>query len=88
MEKTRIIMTEVLCSQGKYTKFTLKESGGMVAVVDRKEGKYVVFAGWPFIEEVGIRTSKGSAFRLAKESVLKFIPDAEFKLSVVQERIR
>jgi hypothetical protein len=88
METTRIILTDVLCRQGKRTKFTLKESGKMVAVVNRKEGKYVVFAGWPFFEEVGTRTSKDSALRLAKESVLKFIPDAEFKLSVVQERIR
>lgn len=88
MDTTRIIITEVLCRQGKYTKFTVKESGNLVAVVDRKDGKYVVFVGWPFFEEVGSRTSKDSAFRLARESVLKFIPDAEFKFNVVRERVR
>ena len=88
MEATRIIMTDVLCRQGKYTKFTVKESGNLVAVVDRKGGKYVVFAGWPFFEEVGTRTKKDSAFRLAKESILERIPDAEFKFNAVRERIR
>lgn len=86
--QTRIIMTDVLCRYGKYTKFNIKENGNIVAAVDRKGGKYVVWAGWPFLDEIGSRTRKDSALNLAKDSILKFIPDAEFKLNVIQERIR
>ena len=85
--KTRIIMTDVLGRYVKYTKFNIKENGKMVAAVDRKDGKYVVWAGWPFLNEIGSRTKKDSAFKLAQDSVLRFIPDAEFKLNVIQERI-
>lgn len=86
--KTRIIMTDVLCRQGKYTKFNIKGNGKMVAAVDRKDGKYIVHVGWPFLDEIGSRTKKDSALNLAKDGILKFIPDAEFKLNVIQERIR
>lgn len=88
MKKTRIIMTEVLCSQGKYTRFSLKDTGYSIAFVDRKGGRYEIYAGYPFIDKVGTRTNKDSALRLAKESILEFIPDAEFKFNVVRERVR
>ena len=88
MERTRILITEVLCQQGKYTKFTIKDTGRTIAVVDRKEGRYVVYVGWPFFDEVATRTKKNAAFRIAIGSILEIIPDAEFKLNVVRERIR
>ena len=81
-------MTDVFGHYGKYTKFSIKENGNVVAAVDRRDGKYVVYAGWPFLDEIGSRTKKDSAFRLAQDSVLRFIPDAEFKFNVIQERYR
>lgn len=83
MEATRIIMTEVICPEGRYTKFNLKDGGGFIGAVDRKDGKYWVYAGWPFFDEVGTRTRKASAIELAKAAIRRFIPDAEFKKNVI-----
>lgn len=85
MEKTRIIMTEVTCPQGKYTLFTVKENAKRVAVVDRRDGVYTVYAGWPFFDELGSRTKKDAAIKLAQRKVLEFIPDAEFKWNVMRQ---
>ena len=85
MEKTRIIMTEVKSPYGKYTKFTNKKTGKILAEVDRRYGKYVIFGNR---NELGSRTNKDSAIMFAQVYIREFIPDAEFKWSVVSQRIR
>ena len=84
---TRIIMTEVKSPLGKYTKFTTKYGNRLVASVDRRDGKYYIYAGQYITELQGTRTSKASAIRFAQECVRSFIEDAEFKMNVVCERI-
>lgn len=88
METTRIIMTEVISPICKYTKFTVKGSGRLVASVDRRDGKYYIYAGEVITNLQGTRTSKDSAIRFAQKCVLDFIEDAEFKWNVMTERIR
>ena len=89
MGKTRVVLTDVLHRDGKYTRFTVKDSGKSIAYVRRnRDGKYEVWAGWPFLDEIGSRTRKDAAINLAKESVLNLYPNAEFKLNAVSERVR
>jgi len=85
-----VILTEVKCSDGsRHTRFTVKDDNKPVAYVRRNgEGKYEVWAGWPFLDEIGSRTKKDAAIELAKKSVLKMCPNAEFKLNVITERVR
>ena len=86
MEKTRIIMTEVTSPYGKYTKFTIKGDRKIIAEVDRRDGKYLIFAG--VAGEIGSRTNKTAALKLAQEHIRGFIPDAEFKFNAMSERVR
>ena len=83
---TRIIMTEVFSPNGKYTRFTIKGDRKILAEVDRRDGKYLIFAG--VSGEIGSRTNKDSAIKFAQDHIRGFIPDAEFKWNVVSERIR
>lgn len=83
---TTIIMTEVKDSlYGNYTKFTVKGDGKIIAEVDRKEGKYVVFGN---NQQIGVRSGKWSAIKFAQDYILGFIPDAEFKWNVMTEKIK
>ena len=86
MEKIRIIMTEVKSPYGKYTKFTIKGDGKIIAEVDRRDGKYVIFSA--VANEIGSRTNKDSAIKFAQDYILGFIPNAEFKWNVITERIK
>lgn len=75
--KTRIIMTEVKDDRlGKYIRFNVKGQGKLLAEVDRRDKKYIIFNGY---SEIGSRTQKDAAIQVAKNYILGFIPDAEFK---------
>lgn len=78
-------MTEVISPICKYTKFTVKRSGRLVASVDRRDGKYYIYAGEVITNLQGTRTSKDSAIRFAQKCVLDFIEDAEFKWNVMRQ---
>ena len=86
--ETRIIMTEVTSPHGRYTKFTVKGTGKFLAEVDRRDGKYIVFAGAGVFHEVFSHRSKPVAFKYVQDWIRTFIPDAEFKYNVMTERIR
>ena len=88
METTRIIMTEVYSPICKYTKFTIKSSGKLVGSVDRRDGKYYIYTGEVIANLQGSRTNKNAAIEYAKQCILCFIEDAEFKWNVVSEHIR
>ena len=85
---TTIIITEEKCRFGKFWTFTIKESGEMVAEIDRYENGYRVFSGgggvW-YQTLIGTRTKKNAAFELAKKVVLESISGGiEFKLNIVR----
>lgn len=82
---TRIIMTEVFSPYGKYVKFTKKGEREIIAEIDRKDGKYVIFGSK---QQLAARSSKDSAIKYAQDYILGFIPDAEFKWNVMCERIK
>lgn len=82
---TTIIMTDVTCPYGKYTKFTERgRDRKILAEVDRRDGRYVVFGNR---SELGSRTNKDAALRFAKDYIKGFLPDAVFKWNVMSERI-
>ncbi len=89
MPKT-IIITDVAFRDGrKHARFSVKDDGKSIAYVKRnRDGKYEVWAGWPFLDEIGSRARKDAAIDLAKKSVLNIYPNAEFKLNAVSERVR
>lgn len=88
MERTLVIMTEVNSPICKYTKFTVKGSGRLIASVDRRDGKYYIYAGWHITNLQGTRTRKESAINFAQKCILSFIEDAEFKWNVLTETIK
>lgn len=84
--ETIIIMTEVTDSRfGKYVRFNVKGQGKLLAEVDRRDKKYVIFNGY---SEIGTRTQKDAAIKFAQDYIRGFIPDAKFKWSVMSERIK
>ena len=89
MEPIIVILTDVKSPYGFYTKFTIKGTGELIAEVDRRDGKYVLFGGPKNrFSEILRRSSKQSAIQLAKDYIRGFIPDAIFKMNVMTERIR
>lgn len=85
---TRIIMTEVTSPLCKYTKFNIKGTGRLVASVDRRDGRYIIFGGYTSFSELARRTKKASAIQFAQEYIRGFLPDAEFKWNVMREKYR
>lgn len=87
MEKTRIIMTEVRSSSGRYVAFQVKGTGKYLAEVDRRGDKYAVLiaAEGVFWELVAEAWQKSRAINMAQKEILKTIPDAEFKWNVMTE---
>ena len=83
---TTIIMTEVKDSRfGNYVKFNVKGEGRLLAEVDRRDKRYVIFSTY---NEIGTRTQKDAAIKFAQDYIRGFIPDAEFKWNVMVQRIR
>jgi hypothetical protein len=85
---TTIIMTEEKCRNGKFWTFTIKESGDIIAEIDRYEKGYRIFSGgggaW-YQSLVGTRTKKNAAFEFAKKVVRESIfGGIEFKLNAVR----
>lgn len=90
MGPTRIIMTEVKSSSGRYVAFRVKDTGKYIAEVDRRGDKYVVLIAtegvfWDLVSEAW---QKSRAINLAQKEILKTIPDAEFKWNVITEVIK
>lgn len=84
--ETIIIMTEVNDSRfGKYIRFNIKGTGKLVAEVDRRDKKYLIFNGY---NQIGTRTQKDAAIKFAQDYVRGFIPDAQFKWNVMTEVIK
>lgn len=83
-----VIITECKNPYGKYWEFKDKASGQLLAEVDRKDGKYVVFGGKGVFTEVACHSKKDMALELAKEHIRIFIGDAVFKWNVMRKIIK
>ena len=90
--ETIIIMTEVVSPYGKYVKFTKKGSLEILAEVDKKRMSefgwdgYVVYGRTQ--SEIGRRTNKLSAVKVAQDYIKGFMPEAEFKWNVMQYKYK
>ena len=83
--ETIIIMTEVFSPYGKYVKFTKKGEREIIAEINRKEGKYVIFGNR---HQLATRSGKDSAIKFAQDYIKGFMPEAVFKWNVMVERIK
>ena len=87
---TTIIMTEVTSPYGKYTKFTKKGCGEILAEVDRATKARHGYSGYILYgnqSEIARHSNKDLVIDMAKGYIRGFIPDAVFKWNVMSERI-
>ena len=89
---TTIIITECKNQYGKYWEFRDKESGQVLAEVDKKSAKefsgplyfvYTVRGG--FLYETSRHSKKDMAIEFAKQAIRDQFGDTEFKLNVVKK---